>query len=157
MVVRLKQGHSLTPDFQWRPRWRRWRRGFPLLYLSLAGLAILGGILHAPSNYDGLAYRVPRMLHWLADERWHWIYSEFPRLNTRATGFEWVTLPTIVLTQTDRFIFLVNAVMYLFLPGLFFSVLTGMRVNRRVAATWMWLLPNVLGLGAIIRLGLEGE
>ena len=142
MVVRLKQGHSLTPDFQWRPRWRRWRRGFPLLYLSLAGLAILGGILHAPSNYDGLAYRVPRMLHWLADERWHWIYSEFPRLNTRATGFEWVTLPTIVLTQTDRFIFLVNAVMYLFLPGLFFSVLTGMRVNRRVAATWMWLLPT---------------
>ena len=32
--------------------------------------------------------------------------------------------------------------MYLFLPGLFYGVLTGMGVNRRVAATWMWLLPT---------------
>ena len=142
VVVRMKQGCRVIPDFKWRPRWRRWQRGFPLIFLILAALAILGGILHAPSNYDALAYRVPRMLHWLAAEQWHWIYTDFPRLNTRATGFEWVALPTILFTQTDRFIFLINAVMYLFLPGLFYGVLTGMGVNRRVAATWMWLLPT---------------
>jgi len=37
---------------------RRFRRLFPLGFLILAVLAILGGVLHAPSNYDALAYRV---------------------------------------------------------------------------------------------------
>jgi hypothetical protein len=142
ICFRLKTRQSLSPPIQWRPRWQRMRRGFPLLFLCLAGLAILGGILNPPSNYDGLAYRVPRSLHWLAAEQWHWIHTDFPRLNTRATGFEWLSTPLIALTQSDRFIFLINAVNFLFLPGLFFSVLTRMGVSRRVAATWMWLLPT---------------
>ncbi len=39
---------------------RRCSRFFPGAFLVIAGLAVLGGILHAPSNYDALAYRVPR-------------------------------------------------------------------------------------------------
>jgi hypothetical protein len=152
-VFQIKQGRSLIPNIRLRVRWRRFRSGFPLLFLSLAGLAILGGILHAPGNYDGLAYRIPRMLHWMAEGQWHWVYTEFPRLNTRATGFEWVNMPLLIFTKTDRFMFLTNAVNYLFMPGLFFSVLTGMGVRRRVAATWMWLLPTgycyVLQAGSI--------
>src|SRR5262245_11086125 len=41
---------------------RRFGRGFPLAFLILASLAILGGALHPPSNYDAHAYRLPRML-----------------------------------------------------------------------------------------------
>ena len=142
ICFRLKCGQSPFPDIQLRPRWRRWKRGFRFVFLSLAALAILGGMIHVPSNYDGLAYRVPRTLHWLAAEQWHWIHTDFPRLNTRATGFEWLSTPLILFTQSDRAIFLINTVNFLFLPGLFFSVLSRMGVNCRVAATWMWLLPT---------------
>ncbi len=37
-----------------------------------------GGLIHAPANYDGLAYRIPRVLHWLAEGRWHLIETIFP-------------------------------------------------------------------------------
>ena len=142
IFFRLKNGRDPSPQGLWRPRWRRWKRVFPLSFLCLASLAILGGIIHTPSNYDGLAYRVPRTLHWLAAEQWHWIHTDFPRLNTRATGFEWLSTPLILFTQSDRAIFLINTVNFLFLPGLFFSVLSRMGVKHRVAATWMWLLPT---------------
>jgi hypothetical protein len=36
-------------------------------FLIIFLLAFLG-VLHGPSNYDGLAYREPRVLHWLAEE-----------------------------------------------------------------------------------------
>lgn len=134
----LKLFSAITP----RKLKSRFRRGFPRAFLILASLAILGGVLYPPSNYDALAYRVPRMLHWLAEGQWHWIHTDFPRLNTRATGFEWLSTPLILITQSDRAIFLINAVNFLFLPGLFFSVLSRMGVNRRVAAIWMWLLPT---------------
>src|SRR5205807_1785258 len=68
----------------------RFRRLFPLLFFTVAALAILGGCIHAPSNYDALAYRTPRVLHWLAEGRWHWIHTDFQRLNTRGCGLEWV-------------------------------------------------------------------
>lgn len=140
--LRIKRGKSLIPRISWKLRHKRWRRGLPLMFLALAGMAILGGVIHTPSNYDGLAYRVPRVLHWLSAEQWHWIHTDFPRLNTRATGFEWLFTPLICFTGSDRAIFLINAVSFLFLPGLFFSVLSRMGVNRRVAAVWMWLLPT---------------
>src|SRR5579859_2540028 len=47
-----------------RKRFRRW---VPLGFLALATLTFLGGALHAPTNYDALAYRVPRILNWLAE------------------------------------------------------------------------------------------
>ena len=83
-----------TDKFQCRlKRWRR--RLFPAAFFCIAGLVILGGIIHPPSNYDGLAYRTPRVLHWLAEGQWHWIHTDFERLNTRATGYEWISAPIL--------------------------------------------------------------
>lgn len=120
----------------------RFRRTFPLAFLILASLAILGGAIHAPSNYDALAYRVPRLLHWLAEGQWHWIDTDFARVNTRACGFEWLSTPLIVLTKTERWLFLINAASFLLLPGLIFSVFRRVGVRPRVAWHWMWLLPT---------------
>lgn len=125
------------------PKLRRcFGRAFPLAFLILATLAILGGVLHPPTNYDGLAYRTPRVLHWLAEGRWHWIHTEFQRLNARAPGFEWIAAPIIVLTRTDRFLFLINVISFLLMPGLVFSVFTRLGVRSRVAWHWMWLVPS---------------
>ena len=127
-----------------RLRKQRWRfsRLFPLAFLLLSGLAILGGIIHAPNNYDALAHRTPRVLHWLAEGRWHWIHTEFERLNTRGCGSEWVTAPLIAFTGTDRLVFLINVVSILLLPGCVFGLLTRLGVSGRVAWHWMWLLPS---------------
>ena len=128
--------------WNWRRQRRRFGRSFPLAFLVLALLAILGGAIHAPSNYDAMAYRVPRVLHWLAEGQWHWIYTSFQRVNTRACGIEWLSAPLIVLTKTDRGLFLINAASFLLLPGLVFSVFRRVGVRPRVAWHWMWLLPT---------------
>ena len=135
-------GCKVIPSIKWAKLRRRFRRRFPLAFLVLAGMAILGGVLHPASNYDGLAYRTPRVLHWLAAEQWHWVQTDFPRLNVRATGYEWVTAPLIALTRTDRLLFLISCVSFLLLPGLVFSSLHRLGVRRRVAWYWMWLLPT---------------
>ena len=124
---------------------RRFRRPFAAAFLVLAALALLGGVIHAPNNYDGLAYRTPRVLNWLAEQRWHWIHTDFVRLNTRTCGFEWVTAPLIVFTNTDRLVFLINAVSILLLPGLTFSLFRRVGVKGRTAWHWMWILPTAYG------------
>jgi len=120
---------------------RRCRRAFPLAFFFLSALVILGGLLHAPNNYDGLTYRVPRILHWLAEGRWHWIHTDFPRVNQRACGSEWAATPLVALTGTDRWLFLVNVLSLLLLPGLVFSAFTRLGVRRSVAWHWMWIGP----------------
>ena len=92
-----------------RKQRRRFGRAFPLTFLVLALLAILGGAIHAPSNYDALAYRIPRVLLWLAEGQWHWIHTGFQRVNTRACGIEWLSAPLIAFTKTERWLFLINA------------------------------------------------
>ncbi len=121
---------------------RRFRRGFPLAFLIVASLAIFGGVIHPPTNYDALAYRLPRILNWLVDQRWTWIHTEFQRLNTRSCGIEWVSAPLIAFTRTDRLLFLINVASFLLLPGLVFSALTRIGVKPRVAWRWMWLAPT---------------
>ncbi len=120
---------------------RRFRRPFAAAFLVLALLAIFGGLLYAPVNYDGLAYRMPRILNWLADGRWHWIHTDFGRLNSRTCGFEWLSTPFLVFTGTDRWVFFINAVSFLLLPGLIFSILTRAGVRARTAWHWMWIIP----------------
>ncbi len=133
------------------PRWsgfqfQRWRRRFsrayPAAFLVLACLALAGGVLYPPTNYDGLTYREPRVLHWLAEGRWHWIHTDFQRLNVRACGFEWLSAPLILFTRTDRLVFLINAISFLLLPGLIFSTFTGLGIRPRAAWHWMWLFPS---------------
>ena len=132
---------------------RRVLRPLPLAFSILALLVFLGGALYLPSNYDGLAYRTPRVLHWLAEGRWHWIHTAFPRLNTRACGFEWLTAPLIALTKTDRLSFLINIVSFALLPGLVFSAFTRLNIRRKAVWHWMWLVPSgycyVLQAGSI--------
>ncbi len=129
----------VTRGFKLRQRFRRW---LPKAFLILSALAVLGGLLYAPNNYDALAYRIPRVLHWLAEGQWHWIHTDFHRLNTRACGMEWVAAPVIAFTHSDRWLFLINVAGQLLLPGLVFSVFTQLGVRRGVAWAWMWLLPT---------------
>ena len=121
---------------------RRFKRPAPLIFLALAILAMVAGALYVHSNGDTNAYRTPRVLHWLGQEQWHWIRTADPRMNIVDCGFEWLTAPLILFTRTDRFIFLINAVSYLMLPGLIFSVFTRLGLRPRVAWWWMWLLAS---------------
>src|SRR5262249_43391730 len=45
----------------------------------------------------------------------------------------------------DRGLFLINVVGFLLMPGLLFSVFRQVGVARRVAWTWMWILPLAYG------------
>jgi hypothetical protein len=130
---------------------RRFLRPFPLAFLILAALACLGGALHGASNYDALAYRTPRVLHWLDARQWIWIHTDFVRLNTRTAGFEWLTAPQFLFLRTDRFVFLLNVISFLLLPGRVFAVLTRLGVRPRAAWHWMWLFPS--GYGYVLQAG----
>ncbi len=120
---------------------RRFARPLPALYLVLALLAIGGGLLYAPTNIDGLSYRYPRILHWLSEQRWHWIHSADIRLNVVATGFDWLSAPILLFTKCDRMITGLNAVSFFLLPGACFMALHQLGVRKRVAAKWMWVMP----------------
>jgi hypothetical protein len=122
----------------------RFRRPLPLLFLLTAFLAIAGGALNSPNNYDALTYRFPRLLHWWAASGWHWIATPNERMNLSGTNFEWLMMPLFVVTHSDRFFFLINIVSYLFLPTLIFLVFVAAGLPRRVAWFWMWLLPAAL-------------
>jgi len=121
---------------------RRFRRSFPRGYLLLSVMALLGGILHPPTNYDGMAYRSARVLHWLAEGHYHWIHTAFNRLNTRSPEFEMLTAPLFAITNSDRLLFLVNIISLLLLPGLAFGLFTRLGVRRRAAWHWMWVVPT---------------
>lgn len=124
---------------------RRLRHPLPLGYLLLAVLALLGGLLYAPTNYDALAYRVPRVQHWLAQGHWHWIHTVFHRLNVRACGAEWLAAPEVALTGGIRWFFIPNIISYLLMPGLLFSVFTRFGVRRRIAWYWTWITATAYG------------
>lgn len=152
IVLALAAGALLvwTRKTGWRPRKnklfqkfkRRFKRPAPMLFLILALLCLAAGSLYIPSDADSNAYRIPRVLHWLAAERWHWIRTLDIRMNVAGCNFEWLCAPLILLTRTDRCLFLLNWLSFLLLPGLIFSVFTRLRVSPRVAWWWMWLLPS---------------
>ena len=135
---------------KWRPRQnpaqlfqklrRRFKRPAPIFFLLLVLLAFLSAALLPDLNYDTDAYRLPRVLHWLWFGQWHWIHTFDARMNIAACGYEWLTAPLILFTHTDRFLFLINWISYLMLPGLIFSVFTRLQVRPRVAWWWMWFL-----------------
>ncbi len=134
----------------WRDEWRRalrgwrkpWRRAAPLGFALVAVLAIAGGALHAPSNWDTFWYRLPRVLHWLDAGRWHWIETPEGRFNFLANGMELLHAPLLAWTGSYRSLFLPNAAAFLLLPGLSFAVFRGLGVPSRPAWWWMWLAPS---------------
>lgn len=130
-------------DLRFLHRWRlRWKQSLPLGFIILACLALIGGLIHAPNNYDALNYRMPKVAHWLIAGRWEWVPANNNALNTRSSGFEWLSVPMILLTRTDRLIFLFNLISFLFLPGLIYSLFRHMGVSLRTSRAWMWLLPS---------------
>jgi hypothetical protein len=121
---------------------RRWRRPLPLVFVVLAGLIFLGGVMYAPSSYTGIGYRLPRALYWLANEQWFWIHTPDFRMNNRACGIEWLSAFLMSLTSSTRPLFLLNFIPFLLLPGLVFAVCAQLGVQRKVAWRWMWLFPT---------------
>ena len=144
----LTRGSAPTgPAVHRRWRWimfRRFRRPLPLIYLIVLVLVFVGAISCAPNNYDGLTYRLPRMLNWLSTRSWTWIFTNNDRMNYAGTGWEWMALPLLAL-RSDRALFLINAIGFLLMPGLIFSVFRRVGVARRVAWAWMWILPTAFG------------
>lgn len=131
---------NLRPGYH--PFFQRFKRLAPLLFLVLAVLALLGGLLYAPFNGSSSAYRIPRVMYWLAAGQWNWVRTIDVRMNIAGCGMEWFFAPLILLTRGDRLLFLPNWISFLLLPGLVFSVFTRLRISPRVAWWWMWLLPS---------------
>ena len=108
-------------------------------------MAFVGGAIYPPNNYDALTYRLPRMLNWLAAGHWFWIPTANDRMNYSACAWEWTAMPFFALLRSDRGLFLVNAIGFLLMPGLLFSIFRRLGVARKVAWTWMWILPLAYG------------
>ncbi len=130
---------------RWPALRRRFCRPFPAIFLLVATLVFIGGACHPPTNYDALTYRLPRILHWLAEGGWHWIPTIDQRMNFSGTAWEWIALPQLALLHSDRGLFLIDFTGFLLLPSLLFSVFTRLGVRQRVAWTWMWILPLAYG------------
>ena len=113
----------------------------PKIWLLLVVLALLGGMAHAPNNYDYLTYRFSRVLHWTWDHGWSWIPTVNARINYSGTGFEWLMAPLFIIFKTDRFFFLINFISCLLLPGVIFSVFSHLGISKRISWWWMWILP----------------
>lgn len=121
---------------------RRFRRFFPAVFLALLGAAFFGGALYAPTNYDALSYRIPRILHWLSEGKWHWIVTTEVRMNMSAVGMEWLMTPLFAFSHSDRSFFLLNVASFALLPGLVYAVFTRVGISKRLSWYWMWLLPS---------------
>ncbi len=124
----------------------KWRRRFsqplPMIYLGIAALSLISALLYTPWSFDAVSYRLPRLLYWHAAHHWYWIGTLDHRLDYSSCGFEWQMLPVMLLTRTDRLIFLLSWLPFLLMPGLVFFGLRMLGVNGRSARRWMWLLPS---------------
>ena len=121
---------------------RRFKRPAPLIFLALALLSLIAGLLYVPADGDSNAYRIPRVLQWLGAGQWDWIHTSDVRMNIAGCGFEWLAAPLILFTHSFRSVFLINWISFLLLPGLIFSVFIRMQVRPRTAWWWMWLLSS---------------
>ena len=128
--------------FNFAKIFRRWRRPASLIYLAIVLLSLLGGILYAPWSFDAASYRLPRILYWWSAHHWYWIGTLDHRLDFSSAGFEWQMLPLLLLTHGDRFLFLLNWLPFLLLPGVIFTAFRALGVSGRSARRWMWLLPS---------------
>jgi hypothetical protein len=142
---------SYIPKMYWAKVIRRFRKPFPAIFLLIAILAMVGGAIYPPNNYDALTYRLPRMLNWLAANHWIWIETVDDRMNYSMPAWEWIAMPFFALLHSDRLLFLINAAGFLLMPGLLFSIFRRLGVARRIAWVWMWIFP--LGFGYAMQAG----
>lgn len=123
-------------------RWWKGRRVLPLIFLFVFALIVAGSLLHVPNNYDALAYRIPRVLHWTRHHHWYWINTPFGQLNYTLPNYAWLTVPLFLTTGGFAMDVVINWVAFLFLPPLFFSLLRAFGTPRRLAWNWMWIFPS---------------
>lgn len=131
-----------VPCRSFKKAFRSLKRPAPLIFYAIVLLSLIGGVLYLPWSYDAATYRLPRILFWWQAQHWYWLGTLDHRLDFSSTGFEWQMLPIIVLTRSSRFLFLLNWLPFLLLPGLVFIAFRGLGVNGRSARRWMWLLPS---------------
>jgi hypothetical protein len=124
---------------KWR---RRFSRPLPGLYLVIVALSLVAAFSCQPWSFDATSYRLPRLLYWWSAQHWYWIGTLDHRLDFSSVGYEWQMLPVILLTRTDRLIFLLSFLPFLLLPGLVFVAFRTLGVSGRSARRWMWLLPS---------------
>lgn len=144
IVWQRRTGLHRSKDFPqlWRKFRNRFRRPAPLIFLALAVMSLVAGVLYRSDNNDSDEYRIPRVWHWLSEGHWHWIHTADTRMNVAACNYEWLYTPLMLFTRNDRFLFFANWISYLLLPGLVFSVFTRLGIRSRVAWWWMWLLAS---------------
>lgn len=130
-----------SPISAWK---RRWRRPLPFCFLILCVLVLLRSISN-PGIFGGgdfYGYRLPRVLHWIHDQRWSWISGTDVRFNNRGSGFEWMEVPLILFASSDRWISLLTAIPFFLLPGLSYITFRNLGIGSRVAWTWIWIIPG---------------
>ena len=130
------------PARSWSKLWHRFKRPAPLIFLLMFLLNLGGGLVARLDNADSNMYRIPRVLHWLGHEGWHWIHTGDSRMNIAGCNFEWLSAPLILFEKTDRWVFLINICAYALLPGLVFSTFRRLRISPRVTWWWMWILSS---------------
>lgn len=136
-----------TFSVSWKPRaLRPARNPAKTAWLLITVIVLAGGLWHPPSNYDALTYRLPRMYYWLQNEAWYWIEGANFRQNIAGAGFEWQSAVIVTLTGSQRWLFLLNSIPFLFLPGLFFLACRGFGIRPRIARWWMWVMPMAYGI-----------
>jgi hypothetical protein len=145
LIWRRKISGNFFVQNHWQIFPRRFRRPLPFIFLIVAVMTFLGGVLYAPGNYDAMTYRLPRMLNWLAAGHWVWIPNATARMNFSGVAWEWIAMPFLAVLRSDRGLFLINTMGFLLMPGLLFSVFRQLGVVRRTAWTWMWILPLAYG------------
>lgn len=113
----------------------------PRLFWILSLVIVIGALANPVENQDALWYRLPRLLHWLAHDGWHWIRTSEFRMNAVAPGTEWTLAPGVAWGVPLRLLTIPNLAGFLLLPGLTFRLLVRFGVAPRAAREWMWLIP----------------
>ncbi len=113
-----------------------------MMFAAVVALSFIGGILYVPVYGDGLCYRPPRMFHWVAEGKWHWIHTDDIRMNVVGPNPEWLWTPIWIFTRNEKWCFLISFISYLFLPGVSFAYFRRLGISARVSWWWMWLLPT---------------
>jgi hypothetical protein len=126
--------------------WANWRceirKPLPCLFYVLAGLSLVSGLLYSPTNPDALSYRIPRLLNWAAEQRWHWITAPDLRMNGPAPGGDFMEAPLLFLTKSYDLFFIYNWISFLLLPYSLYTLFIRFKVRPRVAWHWMWIVPS---------------
>ncbi len=120
--------------------WRR--RPLQALFAILTAAIFIGGALYIPWSFDATTYRLPRILYWWAHNGWYWTNSLDNRMDYSSVGFEWQMLPVILFTHSDRFLFLLNWIPFLFMPALLLRFLRSFRVSRPLISVLVWIIPT---------------